>query len=928
MCNEKVPRDEMPQHQRACDGDGDRVDCACGANVRRSNLSNHMLSKRCEMFHHNYYMYLSRHSPLDVEPNNEQDERQNGADGGGGLDDSFSNVDDINIGVVDAPAPIEIIDDDDNDDDVEEEEENADDEVEDEDDNDDNQHRNQDDGAESGDSASATDVVVSHAAPMPRDARYSYRFVEDDVEGDDEQQYDHVPVVREACRRVPVTPAQWRAFDEPLNLEVAQFVARTKMKRNDVEAMLAMFGKAMPTLLPSAYHLKLHLQHAYRLVPQERVQIGNATVVVRQPLQVLASLLRDMAEEGIDLGAALAPLPRLPDTVPSSVRHSELYHNSIAYLNFTPNRALPLLFDVYCDEYRVDDKTQQSKQMALRLVLTADRSRMREVCIFPTNAVSVDAVFKQLIRPTVTALENGVLMHIGRDEPAFVIGSLHALLGDMLCRWQVLGLKSFTSVLSSAPSSQWFSHVVADTVPVRSLPNMVSAARSASRIYYADDGRRLEAGKSLGALHMRESFPLPELFHSTYKLLQSSIYRFGPCSMHQWTGLYEVVTDELCALLSWEQLDKINDILKQITWKTLNVPHKVFYKVVPKTKRARDVVHGGGMVFKAYQLTSQQWQDFILLLPDVLLSLDGGDARDAKVSKCVKLVLALLRYTDVIEEVRDSSVVRMANWRARARAAWIEFVNMWHAMRARPAARLRNGNTYVAMRPKFFDEALTADVVCITGPIHDLSTRRGEQQHQFGKFVAHHRSQRRGDVGLSVQSSRSVLEQVGGADEVRKRKTPLPTGMAPFTTKAIPYAQVPPWLRDVGVQRASASPGFHLLTHYLDLDEFVHVVRRDGVHVWGALISVVIVHQHRQPDGEQVFEASGSSWIVLVKEYDMVPEPRLPGCFTLTPCRAAAGENIMVMERSISSFEHVLTIRAGDRRALVKRAPPIRCTFD
>jgi hypothetical protein len=108
------------------------------------------------------------------------------------------------------------------------------------------------------------------------------------------------------------------------------------------------------------------------------------TIAVRQPLPVLQSLLRDMLAAGADLAAALAPLPCAPNLVPTSVRQSELYHGAVTYLN-CEGRALPLLFELYMDEYTVNNSSQRHKQMALRVCLTADRTRMRELCVFPTH---------------------------------------------------------------------------------------------------------------------------------------------------------------------------------------------------------------------------------------------------------------------------------------------------------------------------------------------------------------------------------------------------------------------------------------------------------------------------------------------------------------------------------------------------------------
>jgi hypothetical protein len=422
----------------------------------------------------------------------------------------------------------------------------------------------------------------------------------------------------------------------------------------------------------------------------------------------------------------------------------------------------------------------------------------------------------------------------------------------------------------------------------------------------------------------------PELFHSTYKLLQSSIYRFGPCSMHQWTGLYELVVSDLCSMLSWPQLELINKVMSKLPWKTLNLPHSVFYAVKPTKHRRDDVDRGGGTVYKAFRLTSQQWQDFFAVLPDVLLCLDVGEERCENVTKCLKVVLALHQYLDVIEDVKPGAAVERDEWRARARAAFAQFMLVWHGARRRSQRRRKqNGQLYWPVRPQLFDESLTADVVCLTGPFHELSTRRGEQQHQFGKFISHHRSQRRDNVGLSVQHARSVREQVGGVAELRKRKTPANDGITPIAADSTPFSPVPPWLTQLGVLKASACVGLHLLTHLLDLDEFVHVVKGDGVEAWGSINNVVRVNECRDhaANGRPV-AANGSSWIVALKEFDVVPDRDYPTQLVLQPCSTDANSDVlMLMESDIRSFEHVLTVKVHERRALIWRAPTIRVDF-
>lgn len=546
------------------------------------------------------------------------------------------------------------------------------------------------------------------------------------------------------------------------------------------------------------------------------------------------------------------------------------------------------------DEYTVDNSSKRHKQMALRLCLTADRTRMRELCVFPTHLVSLAAVLKRLIRPAVRALEAGVLMHLRDDGAAApVVGSLYGMLGDMLARWQALSLNGLSSVLSNVRRYEWLPRLRANTVTVRSLPAMVPTARAAHLTIRANDGRIGRAKKVLTAMQMNWKLPLPELFHHTYKLLQSSIYRFGPCSMHQWTGLYELVTLDICNMLSWEQLELIDKVMSGLTWKTLNLPGEVFYAVKPKRHRREEVDRGGGTVFKAYRMTSQQWQDFFAVLPDVLLCLDVGEAPTPTVAKCLKLVLALLQYLDVIEEVRAGAVVEREEWRARARAKYAAFIDCWHAARRRPLRRLKSGVEYVGVRPKLFDESLTADVICHTGPIHELSTRRGEQQHQFGKFISHHRSQRRDNVGLSVQNARSLREQVGGAAELRKRKTPAHSGVVPLKTDALPYIDMPDWLANLGVLKATACVGLHMFSHLLDLHQFVHIVKRDGDEVWGSLDTVTRVDLCHHPINGVPVAASGSSWIVEVKEFDLVPSARFPTQFKLTPCNTQSRNELI-----------------------------------
>lgn len=301
----------------------------------------------------------------------------------------------------------------------------------------------------------------------------------------------------------------------------------------------------------------------------------------------------------------------------------------------------------------------------------------------------------------------------------------------------------------------------------------------------------------------------------------------------------------------------------------------------------------------------------------------GGDgAALLPVRKCLRLALALHNYLDVIEEVRPGAVVARDEWRARAHATWRAFVARWERTRPRPPRQRKNGAPYVAVRPKMFDESLTADVVCLTGPIH-------EQQHQFGKFIAHHRSQRHANAGLSVQNARSVRECVGGVAELRKRKLPANVGIVPMKSGGLPFMPVPDWLYELGVQEASAATGLHLQTHLLDLDEFVHIQKRDGTDVWGSINNIVIVHEHRAPVARRQFEASGSSWLLVIKEFDLEPEPRFPSCAYLTPCAMLSQTRVVrVMESDIKLFEHVLTVKVHERGALVARAPPIGVTFD
>jgi hypothetical protein len=699
----------------------------------------------------------------------------------------------------------------------------------------------------------AATATTDHATPPPLE------FSDDQI---------HIELAK--FDRPAVTRAQAQQFTK-FNLEVAKFVERSNMKKKDAEAMLHLFRQLIPGLHASVDDCAVHLKHSIFAPPIENFEIDGVTVAHFAPLPVLQALLCEMVQDGLDLALALAPEACEPDLVPVSVRQSEMYHSSIAYLNCGVCGALPLLFDVVVDSW------SRAQKVSLWLCLTADRARKREICIFTNRDGAVDVVLKRLIRPAVVALETGVLMHVDeRGAPVLVVGSLCGVLGTTAHRSRALALQPQSSVLSAAPRHEWFSRALTCTATVRSLPAMAAAACA----IVGDDNEKTEQAVAWleSSMQVNTELPLPELLHPTFKLLHSSIFRIA--ALHQHVALFRLVIDDMCALLSSSQLQEINDILSTVQWPTLDLPPHVFNEAC-----------AGGVA-----LLPQQWRDLFVALPDVLMCADAGEDSE-NLTKCLKLALALRTFVDRLDLVRAGARVPRALWREQTKFAWVEFLNSWHTARDRPLTQRADGDAFVAMPQWLVDASLSVDLVCHTGPLHVFPTHHPQQHDKIG-----------------------ALEP--GAPRKRKSND----GVALVVTDA-PIEPIPQWLLDLGVLKASASPALQLGEHFAECGAFVHILLRDGEHLWGSIHRIVAIHEQRdrEPRADQRCVTSGSSWLLELKEFDLVRVPRTRECFVLTRSPTQLiDQTVRVLESEIEVLEHVLTVTVGERRALLARAQPIR----
>lgn len=760
--------------------------------------------------------------------------------------------------------------------------------------------------------------------------------------------------------------AQLEYCSDEFNRDTAVLLARLALKREDIEAILKHFGTRIGGLMPSHYHFSLVLKHTFELVPPTTFAVGDAVVDGRNPLQLVAAMVRELqdkaSEHDVDF-KALFDYQQIDDGVlPSSILESPLYRDALAFVNTAALTAvlgdvdvLPVLIDMYIDEYRINSRGEQA--CALRVGLTIARAHgpdlrinMREVCTFNLQQVDENSILTVVVLPLVQALEHSVLLPATSDHPAlFIRGSLCRVFADMKERWKLLGMKGFSGVLAAQPRHEWWAAAKAGSVTVRNLPLVVRKARQARDEFVRDDGNRGRANAVFDLLNMHDldanQTELPALFRPGFDLLMSSIFHFPPCIMHQWsTGHVADVLDDVGLMLGWPLAQIVNERLAQVVVKTLNVAKQLYRYATPlKRKKGRPQ---SGAIVKAITLTSEQASDTLKVLPELLHGL--GRSAD----KCTKLVMALIRYIEHASLPSHQQNLRADEWSERTQELWQHYLKLWstalhRSKQAQPSKRRRaalanenynadadadqdadedSDGEYVDveyaedaaaaaaavaaaadadadginMPPKLIDESLTAQYVVYAGPIGDASTRPYEADHKLGKFVAHLRSRRRDNVGKSVALRRSVFEHVGGPQEARApRRRPVdPNKVKPFESDAVVLNPVHRWLEEGGVSAAREATGIRLGTNNIYFGEMLHVTFVDGYargrEAWGVFENVVIVDKQQAP--------TKSEWVLMLSEFDAV-EHAPTGSLRATPCQAEHGETIAIWSADVQRLE-------------------------
>jgi hypothetical protein len=513
----------------------------------------------------------------------------------------------------------------------------------------------------------------------------------------------------------PETDAQRMYVDDWWNVQLAEILTRHLMTVRGNDELLAHLRERVPSAPPSHYHLTRVLANSRQLLDFKSMRVGDADVIVRDPMQLVATMVREMqdvaARLDVDFASLFAAqaLPQ-PGALPANVRQSGLYRASLRYVNAAPAGALPVLIDMYLDEYGVD--ATHTMTCVLRIGLTVRRAAtggvdvaMRQVCTFELAHVSTDAVLAAVMRPFVLQLQRGVLLPATDTRaPLRIKGDLHCVNGDMKERWALLGMKQFSTVLIAQPSYAYWRAAWRGELSVRNLPLVVRVANDVWRARTAGEVSDAHLDDVLDMLDMRSSratrdkpgATLPELFHPAYKLLQSSIFRFPMCIMHQWTGLLTDCYCDVGALIGENNAVLVNERLLRVVRTraipTLNLPRALFVVTTPLVP-PRGVARGVRVVTTKPRLISEEASAVLVVLPELLYGL-GAAAKRA-----TALVLALHRYFECAKRPDREAAVDAAEWREQLSSLWVAYLTLWSRIRQRTRVR----------RTKARRDALAAD---------------------------------------------------------------------------------------------------------------------------------------------------------------------------------------------------------------------------
>jgi hypothetical protein len=390
-------------------------------------------------------------------------------------------------------------------------------------------------------------------------------------------------------------------------------------------------------------------------------------------------------------------------------------------------------------------------------------------------------------------------------------------------------------------------------------------------------------------------------------------------------------------------------------------------------------------------LNAQECDHVMRVLPELLIALPQS-------AKCTKFVMALVNYLEVASRpnrvAERGANLNAADWAARMRLLWQSYLTEWAKFRPRakfnargrkrvrrpeeggggrdddgenddeldddvgddddadddadadadddePAAAAAAAAEHAALvvTPKMFDESLMADVVLAAGPPCNYSGRVGEQQHQLGKEIAELHSQRRGDVCKTVLKRRSVFEVVGGVQSARAPAAPVDeNSLAPFTSdaKAVNWLDAQWLLDDFYIEKALVASGFRLGRRRIYLNDFLHIVKTDGTHVWGRLSSrfilerraIQIAHERDVP-----LMGSGSMWLLTMLEFSVERDDDTGSLRAKVFRTARPDEPIAIFASEVALFERRCAIEIevddsnGRELRISMRVPPLAATL-
>lgn len=773
-----------------------------------------------------------------------------------------------------------------------------------------------------------------------------------------------VAAVRDIAAPRPTTTktnAQTQYGVDKLNVELAVLMARLLLKREDIASLLRLLSAHFPGVMPSHYFYKRVLESNLPLVPIHTAHVTRARgrnveldLSYRDPIALLAALVDQFVRDGVDLHKLFDAQPVVAGRVPLSVNATPLYTDACAYLRRAINASfIPVFFEMYADEYHIDK--QKHKACALRIVLVADRSLMREVCTFALEDFSVDDVLRAVIRPAVAQLERGVRVKCSDNTTVNICGSLYGALGDMEMRWQYLGLVKYRGVQSDVVPNERWNAMLAGTVAVRDLRQLAARANTASCV------------ANFTALGMRPR--VPELLTSHYRLFQSSIFRLPPCIMHQWsTGLIKCAIEDVGEVLGVKGTKIVNKRIASVQFSGLNVPKSLYKERMSRLTKTK--------VVKPLSLNAQEHDHVLKVLPELLIAVPRSD-------QCISYLMSLINYLEVASRPNHAVAdLVAADWERAMNVAWRAYLTAWSGLlprRSRPRQRKRaraagdvaaadadveaesyssddesesdgtgdesaeaaadgaaesedaddadaagavadgggHGNggdgdvedgCFIKIRPKMIDNALMARVILAAGPACDYSGRLGEQQHQIGKMIAELRSQRRGDVCCTVLQRRSVFEVLGSVTSARAALARVDDNVVrPFTFDSKPASNNDmQWLRDrLHVKQARAATGFHLGRHRVYFGDFLHIITTQGTHVWGILENCFIIEARTHA----VAFGGGSTWLLTLLEFTVADHP-ITGSLCATPRRTQQqGETVVLFETHVAVFERRLAFQ-------------------